>query len=180
MSVFYFVRHGQSEANAAGIIADETPALTMQGVEQARSVGMALQDKGIKAVVCSPYLRARQTAQIIADQLGLTADHIIVINELRERGLGDKEGGPKDEASDWYFEADNTHGIEPRLDVLERMYRCVTGIELIMTKLNGPVVVVGHAVSGFYLLQAAKGITIPELMDKPSELGNAEFMTVNL
>lgn len=119
MSTFYFVRHGQSEANEAGIIADETPALTMQGVGQARSVGMALQDKGIKAVVCSPYLRARQTAQIIADQLGLTADHIIVINELRERGLGDKEGGPKDEASDWYFEADNTHGIEPRLDVLD-------------------------------------------------------------
>jgi len=180
MSVFYFVRHGQSEANEAGIIADETPALTIKGIEQARTVGMDLQGKGIKAVVCSPYLRARQTAQIIADGLDLSTGHIIVIDELRERSLGDKEGKPKDEALDWYFEADDTHDIEPRLDVLERMYRCITGIELIMTKLGGPVVVVGHAVSGFYLLQAAKGITIPELMDAPSELGNAQYIAVEL
>lgn len=180
MSTFYFVRHGKSEANEAGVIADETPALAIEGIEQARKVGTDLQDKGIKAVVCSPYLRARQTAQIIADQIGLTAGHIIVIDELRERGLGEKEGGPKDEPSNWYFEADNTHGVEPRLDVLERMYRCINGIELIMAKLNGPVVVVGHAVSGFYLLQAAKGVTIPELMDSPSELGNAQCIAVEL
>src|SRR5882757_8965527 len=96
---FIFVRHGQSQANADGIIADGHSPLTQTGIEQAQKTGLEIKNFGITAIVCSPYLRARQTAEMIASELGIGFSHIEIIEELRERGLGDCEGKPKTQVS---------------------------------------------------------------------------------
>ncbi len=65
---FYFVRHGQSVANARGAIQgrDESP-LSEQGKIQARRAGTWLRGQGITTIYSSPQQRTRQTAEIIAD-----------------------------------------------------------------------------------------------------------------
>jgi broad specificity phosphatase PhoE len=64
--VLIVVRHGRTEANASGrLLGRLDVALDEEGRRQARA--LAAQVNGASRVVCSPLLRARQTA----DELGL-------------------------------------------------------------------------------------------------------------
>jgi len=68
MTKLYIVRHGQSQANAKGILQGskiDTP-LTTKGIDQARATKEALATINFSKVVASPLLRAAQTASIIA------------------------------------------------------------------------------------------------------------------
>jgi len=62
--VLILVRHGRTAFNAAGrLVGRLDPPLDEVGLVQATAIGEAL--KGIERVVCSPLLRARQTAEYI-------------------------------------------------------------------------------------------------------------------
>lgn len=178
MKQFIFVRHGQSQANADGIIADSTPALTEAGIEQARKTGEEVKNLGITTIVCSPYLRAQQTAETIAGELGIDLAHIQIIEELRERGLGDQEGKPKAHENEWYSQSDDNPTLEPRQALLDRMNIAIEKIKAIETE--GLVLVVGHAVAGSFLFQAAKGVKDLTDMTGDNQIGNADFVTVDL
>lgn len=96
MKTIYFVRHGESEANVNGIMAGgeyESP-LTAKGKEQARQAGELLRDKGIQLIVVSPMERTRQTAAIIAKELGLGPDKMIESKLVIERAYGYYSGRP--------------------------------------------------------------------------------------
>lgn len=76
-------RHGESEWMVHGDEAGFNSALTDRGRYQARLLGrwLAANQDGIDAIYASPLIRARDTAQIVAAELGLpvTLDH-----DLRE------------------------------------------------------------------------------------------------
>lgn len=61
---------------------------------QARQTGRALAGKSIDAVFTSPLLRARQTAEVIAEPHGLGVE---IVDDLIEVDVGDWEGRPWDE-----------------------------------------------------------------------------------
>lgn len=81
-----WVRHGQSTWNAMDRMQGHelSPPLTELGREQAAWAAQALTDRSVVRILSSPAVRARQTADVIADQLGLE-----VIEEplLLEKGL---------------------------------------------------------------------------------------------
>jgi broad specificity phosphatase PhoE len=86
---FYFVRHGQSEANARRVVQGLTDyRLDDTGRAQAAALGAWLRDKsvGIDAMFCSPLLRAAETASILAKNLGLPLPEIVP--GLRELDTG--------------------------------------------------------------------------------------------
>lgn len=173
-----FVRHGESEANAAGVVADGgKPALSQKGIEQAQKTGEELVNHDIKVIACSPYLRAQQTAEIIAGEIGIGIKDIKIIEELRERDLGETEGKPKQHDNEWYFETDTEEGIEPRQVVLDRMVIALQKISQLEPQ-RGKILVVGHAVSGFYFIQAAKGNVKVKDMEDYSHLSNADFEVI--
>jgi phosphohistidine phosphatase len=64
----YLVRHASASDIAAS---DAERELTREGREEARIVGAALAELGVKpaSILSSPLLRARQTAEIIAKEL---------------------------------------------------------------------------------------------------------------
>jgi len=68
------VRH----AEAAEGTPDELRRLTSRGREQARALGRRLREEGLEpdAVVSSPLLRARETADAIARELGVPAEPV--------------------------------------------------------------------------------------------------------
>ena len=87
----YLLRHGQSDANANHIFASRSidPVLTDVGHQQIRSQARFLKPLGISELLCSPLLRARQTAEIVAQTCGLTPK----INEsLIEVDVGTLDG----------------------------------------------------------------------------------------
>jgi phosphohistidine phosphatase len=68
----FLVRHAQAESGEP----DELRALTQHGLTQAREVGERLVRDGVRpdAILSSPLLRARQTADAIARATGADAE----------------------------------------------------------------------------------------------------------
>jgi broad specificity phosphatase PhoE len=89
----FLVRHGQDHDNAQNLINGRRDAeLTELGRAQALAAAEALQTAGIRRAYTSPLMRARQTASIIVQELGIPeAD---VDPDLIERDYGVLTGKP--------------------------------------------------------------------------------------
>jgi broad specificity phosphatase PhoE len=90
------VRHGESVWNAEGRwqgAAD--PPLSDAGRDQARALAGHVSDAGIDSLVSSDLQRATETAQIVAEALGLPGPSIDA--GWRERDVGEISGHTRDE-----------------------------------------------------------------------------------
>jgi broad specificity phosphatase PhoE len=176
MTMFYFARHGKSQANQENAIADDASPLTKEGEAQARKLGRELKKADIAVIVTSPLQRARKTAEIIAKQLKVP--EVIIIDNLRERGLGELEGRPKDQPNDWYYTVDGQLDVEPRGIVIARAEAALRQIKKLSER--GSVLVVGHAVSGYYLREVAAGKRRFEDFDPPKQVPNGTYIKVEI
>ncbi|MGH7241274.1 MAG: histidine phosphatase family protein [Candidatus Saccharimonadales bacterium] len=117
MKHLYFVRHGLSEANIAGVWSGtmETP-LSAEGKQQAKLAGQSAKDLGIDHIISSPLSRAHDTAAIIAREIGFPVEDIELNSLLIERHFGKMEGQP------WAIDldVDGFVDVETRDSVLER------------------------------------------------------------
>lgn len=107
------VRHGQSVWNAEGRWQGQAdPPLSALGQEQARDAAARLAGVGFAAVVASDLLRARQTAEILAEALGCA---VALDPGLREIDVGEWTGLTRAEIeSRWPRElADWSEGRSP-------------------------------------------------------------------
>lgn len=91
----FLVRHGESEPAVPGqafalVDGHGDPALAPDGRDQAERVGERLADQQIDAIYVTNLRRTAETAQPLAERLGLTP---VVEPELREVHLGEWEGG---------------------------------------------------------------------------------------
>ena len=84
------IRHGRSADVVPGSPESADPALHVVGVEQAERLAQRLAGKKIHAVYSSHLVRARQTAQPLADQRGLPVVEHVDLEEVR---LGDWANG---------------------------------------------------------------------------------------
>ncbi|MEF2277562.1 histidine phosphatase family protein [Deinococcus sp. YIM 134068] len=92
----FLVRHGQTASNVARLLRGPSGAddpLDPVGETQARRLAAHLATLGLPdpRVYASPYLRARQTAQAVADALGVP---VAVLEGVHEIHPGDWEGRP--------------------------------------------------------------------------------------
>lgn len=113
------IRHGETDWNRNRRLQGRTEiALNDTGVRQVHAAGTRLsQVEGWQAVYTSPLLRARQSAQIIAQQLNLAK--VTVAEELIERFFGGAEGMPVEEANRRWPDFE-IPGAEPLKDLRER------------------------------------------------------------
>ncbi|MBP9852747.1 MAG: putative phosphatase [Patescibacteria group bacterium] len=175
---FLYVRHGESEANAAKIVGTPFAKLTENGIAQARKTGEELREEGATYIVCSPFIRAQQTAEIIAGELGIELRHIALMHELHERRMGAAEGQPKVNETEWFYGPTDVEGMEGQQELIDRSHVALAKIKQLSQ--TGKVIVVGHAVSGFYLIQAAKGVTRPEELEDFHQMPNADYIRVEV
>jgi broad specificity phosphatase PhoE len=141
---FYFVRHGESEANAAHRFAGRTDSpLTERGRQQAEAAADALASVKFDRIVTSPLSRCRDTALIIARRHQLPVD---LEPDLMEIDVGEKTGMPFDEVRGLPEWSDDGFVAWPRgetLDqVLSRAHRVITRIA--EESAGERVLVVGH------------------------------------
>lgn len=80
MKHIYLVRHGQTNANKTRRHQSSDETLNPDGVEQALRVATVLKELEIDTLIASPFVRTRQTAQIISEFLGMpyTLDESLV------------------------------------------------------------------------------------------------------
>lgn len=175
-----FVRHGKSIANASAIVGTPDTPLAEEGLEQARQTGKDLSHQNVTTIICSGFIRAQQTAEIIAGELGIPINQIIIVEEIGERRMGELEGKPKRHETAFFYENDTECGFESQNDLISRLKTGMEKIKVIAKRTEGATVVVGHATSGFYLLQIAKGREKFSDFDPVNQMSNAEFIEVEL
>jgi broad specificity phosphatase PhoE len=93
MARLILIRHGQSEGNRDRVFT-LTPAvpLTDHGRVQARAAGRWIADRyAPRKIVASPFVRAQQTAEELAQVLDVPIE---IEHDLRERSYGDLAGQP--------------------------------------------------------------------------------------
>jgi broad specificity phosphatase PhoE len=157
MKTIYFVRHGESEANIQNVYSGwNDVALTGNGRAEAEMAAGNLDGKGIKKIIASDLSRARDTAEIIADHLGIDRKKISFDQRLREVDVGRLTGAP-DQGLELYLEnatganemcVENLEGV---VDRLRSLYE-----EVIRDKAE-TVLLVGHTGSGNVLRLIAQG-----------------------
>lgn len=95
-ATIYLVRHGETVGNREGrwLGRSDSP-LTLRGVEQALAyadvLAQAIPDRAVVQLQCSPLFRARQTASLISDRLGLESRQCKVAPLLVEHAFGQWE-----------------------------------------------------------------------------------------
>lgn len=124
MKRIYFVRHGETEANAADVSSGsefDTP-LTAKGRDQAKITGLELKNKKIDLIVSSPMTRAMSTSQIIAKQIGYNPEKIVVSDFFTERDMGIYSKKPNAKffadavAETLHCSAETAAGMQSRVD----------------------------------------------------------------
>ena len=177
-----FLRHGETEKNRLGIMqGDSDDPLTELGREQSRRAAIAMAPYHPVKVYTSYAVRARQTAEIVAEELAIPLE---VSSLLREQGLGRWEGKTwedikkevpevvkKRDAEGWWF---CPPGGEPRLRVRHRMLNFCLQME--ERHANNTVVAVSHAAALYFFFLAVLGLD--PIGSQPIRTDNGAFSVI--
>ncbi len=135
---YLLMRHGEAENNIKSIWDSEiksTVKLTDKGVQQVKDSAITLKDENIDIIICSPLLRTKMTAELVAETIGYDKSQIIVDERLREINPGGiYQGKHLDEFLDLFkfyknrYTVKNEHG-ENYQDVKNRMMGFLYEIE---------------------------------------------------
>jgi broad specificity phosphatase PhoE len=145
----FIARHGETVDNANGLILGRRdPPLSGLGREQSARLASRAGALGVVSIWCSPLLRARQTAAVVADALGVGPT---ILDDLIESARGSWEGQSvahletTEPALFAAFEAGERDfafpGGESLLDQVDRTRKALD----LVTAAPGPALVVAHA-----------------------------------
>lgn len=162
---FWLVRHGQTDWNRTGRWqgqASFAPGLNETGRTQVLAMGDEVRDANLSAVYSSDLPRARQTAELIANPLGLP---ITLEPRLREIDLGVWEGMRLDEIETKYSRElderarDAFHARAPKGESLQDVaQRVLSAMDDIARKHPGEsVLIVSHGISLAVIICRAEG-----------------------
>ncbi|MEM7651164.1 MAG: histidine phosphatase family protein [Pseudomonadota bacterium] len=138
---FYMIRHGQTQANAARIMAGSTDSpLTEKGIEEAKQARIIIESLAIKpvAIFHSDLSRARDTAIIINEGLGVPMHED---PDLAEIHAGELEGVSYDECHELFNGWPTVKGGETPNEFFERVKR---GKSRAIEQYREPVLIVCH------------------------------------
>ena len=135
---YYLMRHGESEANLADLIISSPTTgcasygLSALGREQARASAAASGLGPQTRVVCSDFLRTRQTAEVASVILGGAAASLDA--RLRERFFGQREGlSAANYAATWDLDdgdpSHETGGVESAVVLACRLSTVIADLE---------------------------------------------------
>ncbi len=161
------VRHGESKANAAGVVStDETP-LSDMGRKEVKQTALELSKYHLDELYSSDLPRAAETAQIIAKECGI--DDITYVKALREAGSGDYSGLSQEEASikfREFIEASDDHLLKHPAggeSVIEHRDRVMEFVYRIIAEEKGNILLVAHGGTNKIIFGTLTGIPLKEI-----------------
>ncbi len=160
---YFVMRHGMSEClkqhiNVCYPDLDGCP-LAEEGKKQAAREAKKLKGK-IDVIYASDLMRTKQTAQIVAQTIGLPEEKIIFIDGLRERNTGDFNHQPVAAAGQWIRNQEHPGKAcfpngESLLDVMKRSYKAIKEIDkkennknILIISHENPISVIERALKG--------------------------------
>ncbi|SIK58859.1 fructose-2,6-bisphosphatase [Mycobacteroides abscessus subsp. abscessus] len=144
MPIVYLVRHGRTALNAQGRLRGlADPPLDPIGEQQATALARALGAvPSVHAVVSSPLRRARRTAMVIAETVGVP---VSVDERLTDRDYGPWTGQRRSDVEGEWGCVDAAPGVQSSREVRERALRALNNwADVIERETSGAIVVVSH------------------------------------
>lgn len=152
----FIVAHGETKVDREGRVHGSLdPPLTFKGEQMGQRAGKQLRGKGIVKIYSSPRQRARQTANLLAKQLGVPVE---VRDELIPWKLGSMSGAKTNSIKPLieFFSSRPNRAIpggEAKADVLTRYRKFVSELK----KGTGTVAISGHSQHTLGFDYATKG-----------------------
>jgi broad specificity phosphatase PhoE len=167
-NTYYVMRHGEAEQNVLGIVygkEDDNYALTTAGREQVKASAQKI--SGITKIFASPVRRAKESAEIAADTLGIPRADIVFDPRLREFDFGDFHGKPIKEFVEFRNEKINDLSVaypggESYLDAKRRFGAWLHETDAKLS--NETVLIVTHGIGIESLVSVAEGMTNDETL----------------
>ncbi len=145
--MIYIVRHGQTDWNIEGRYAGRIDIpLNKKGLNDAKKLKEKFKNIKLDAVICSPLVRAKQTARCI------TRKKLILDERIIERSNGKLEGKLKSEINDiidFNNPNDQKYNIESIIDFRNRIEDFLKEIDIKYKGKN--VLIVTHAGVSIYI-----------------------------
>jgi len=169
---YFVMRHGEAESNVKnnmhGVVSSQESGvdhLTKQGKAQIEATIEELKEKKFDLVFVSPFVRTRETLEILKESLGFTDEQITFDKRLGEIDAGDFDGKPWDEYRGMFKDEEQRfreaiHGGESLLDVKKRMADFVSELEEMHIAKN--ILIISHGGPLWLLFAAASGYTVKE------------------
>ena len=150
--MIYITRHGQTEWNLKNKIMGKADIpLNETGIKQSGQLRDMVDELQIDLIVCSPLLRAKQTAEIINSKKSVK---IIYDDRISERDYGEFEGKSIDDfdfSAYWnYYENKTYKYAENVRDFFSRIYEFFD--EIIKKYFNKNILIITHAGVGISAL----------------------------
>jgi 2,3-bisphosphoglycerate-dependent phosphoglycerate mutase len=147
VTTLLFVRHGETDWNAEGRLQGHTDRpLNAYGREQAKALAARLAADGVAAIYASDLARARETAEIVGERLGLP---VVLDPDLREKNWGTWEGLTSEERRRVELEGESTAEHSARtLRAVERILERHTGQRIVVVTHGGSMRRIQAALSG--------------------------------
>ncbi|MFA6432367.1 MAG: histidine phosphatase family protein [Candidatus Paceibacterota bacterium] len=97
MKTVYFVRHGESEGNAGELTNTDASPLTENGRRQATIIAKRCKRLGIKKIMASTILRAKETGDIISKEISKPIEYSSLFTEAIRPSIamGKRRGDPE-------------------------------------------------------------------------------------
>ena len=177
MKNVWFIRHGEAEHNARRIYGDVDSNLTERGRQQLVEAAQQLKrlENAITTIIASPMARTKESAHIIADELGLSRSQIKWDDRIRELKIGRFAGISHDpkvrlQRDQQFLTKNNTMGVEWIGDLVARIESFVADLR---QRPEDTILIVGHNASGRMLWRILGGQDHTKPMQK---LKNAEII----
>ncbi len=160
---YFVMRHGEAENNVLGIlsgIADAPHHLTDKGRRQVEKSATSFKKQKFDMVFVSPFVRTKETADIVKSIQNLADSQIVIDERLGELGTGEWNGRKVDDYHKQYVGQDrftlSEGGIENFALIKKRMGDFLYDIE---SKYKGKkILIISHETPIFLLESAAKGL----------------------
>ena len=165
---YFVMRHGEAGSNVQDIvnskIEDSTKyGLTEKGRKEAGSSGQKLKESNIDIIITSPFARTKETAEIVANIVGVDAQKIIIDDRIREIDTGVFNGKTTDEYRGHFVSTEEKftkkpHGGENLLNLKRRAMSLLSDLE---TQHSGKtILLVTHEYVAWMLDAGARGLDV--------------------
>ncbi len=165
---YFVMRHGETEANLKGLVSsimNSGSHLTEEGKAQIRATADELKKEGIDVIISSPFVRTRETTEIMCDVLGIDKDSVVYEDRLGEMSLPAYEGKTWAEYhTDYPKTVENftkaKEGDESYADVKRRVSQVLHEIE--STYKGKKILIVTHGGPAWLMVSGAHAYTAQE------------------
>lgn len=182
---YFVMRHGEADNNVMGILSskeDNPHHLTERGILGVKEIAKELKNEKINLIISSPFLRTKETAEIVANSLGLNKKDIQYDKRIGEHNYGDFNLRPITEYYGYYSSFKETFikplpGGESYNDMRMKVGEFIYDLEKNFSNKN--ILIVTHESPSWLLFAVSLGLDVEGCLKLSSMnenfLKNSEF-----